>query len=106
MNMGLLSESTRQRLAFFSEIMSRSVLVVLYALLAINLYQDMQVSFRVSSLLLLIQELLLVILLLVRRPSTSTSQRPQEWMIAFAATFLPLTLRAHGNDAHLIGIDS
>jgi len=101
--MDLRSESTRQRLAFISEIVSRSVLVTLYALLVINLYQDMQVNFRVSSFLLLVQELLLVILLLVRRPSMSTSLRPQEWMIAFAATFLPLMLRVHGNNAYLIG---
>ncbi|MSP44253.1 MAG: isoprenylcysteine carboxyl methyltransferase [Alphaproteobacteria bacterium] len=97
------SESAKQRLAYLSEILSRSVLVTLYALLVINLYQDMQVNFRVSSFLLLVQELLLVILLLVRRPSMCTSMRPQEWVMAFAATFLPLMLGAHGNNAYLIG---
>lgn len=96
-------EGTQQRTDYISEIVSRSLLVTLYALLAINLYQDMQLQFRVSSFLLLVQELLLVILLLVRRPSMSTSVRPHEWAIAFAATFLPLMLRAHGDSMNVIG---
>lgn len=101
--MDFQSERARQRLTFVSEIASRSALITLYALLAINLYQDMQVQFRLSSFLLLVQELLLVMMLLVRRPSNSTSVRAHEWAIAIAATFLPMMLRVHGNDTYLIG---
>ncbi len=103
MNLDWRSESARQRIAYISEIISRLLLITLYALLVINLYQDMRLNFRVSSFLLLIQELLLIVLLFVRRPSISTSVRPHEWAIAFTASFLPLMLRAHGTSEYIIG---
>jgi protein-S-isoprenylcysteine O-methyltransferase Ste14 len=45
---------------------------------------------------ILTQESLLALLFLTRRPSTSTSTRPQDWIVAALGTFLPLTIRAGG----------
>ncbi len=79
------------------------LLIAFFALLAISLFQDLLLNFRVSSFLLLLQELILMAILFIRRPSISTSARPHEWALAFAATFLPLILRAHGTGEYMIG---
>lgn len=97
------SESARRRIAYISETISKILLIAFFALLAISLLQDLQLNFRISSFLLLLQELLVMALLFVRRPSISTSMRPHEWVFAFAATFLPLMLRAHGTGEYMIG---
>lgn len=103
MNLDGLSDNARQRIAFAVEVLSRAVLVAFYALLAINILQDMQIKFRISSFLLLIQELLLLSLILIRRPSVSTSERPLEWGVAFATSFLFVMIRTHGSSEYLIG---
>lgn len=103
MNPGALSEKSRQRLAFVGDGISRGLLITFFAMLAIHLFQDMQLQFRLSSFFLLIQESLLVGMLLIRRSSVSTSVRLHEWATAFTATFLVLMLRSHGSSEYLIG---
>lgn len=103
MNPGTLSEKSRQRLAFVGDGISRGLLITFFAMLAIHLFQDMQLQFRLSSFFLLIQESSLVGMILIRRSSVSTSVRFHEWATAFTATFLVLMLRSHGSSEYLIG---
>jgi len=42
---------------------------------------------------IVVQEALLVILFLTRRPSTATSDRPLDWAVGIAGTFMPMFLR-------------
>jgi protein-S-isoprenylcysteine O-methyltransferase Ste14/uncharacterized membrane protein (UPF0127 family) len=45
---------------------------------------------------ILLHEALLVVLFLVRRPSRARSERPRDWLLGVAGTFLPLLMRGRG----------
>jgi protein-S-isoprenylcysteine O-methyltransferase Ste14 len=63
-----------------------------YAWGARNAWLNFMAYGKLSSLLFVLFELVVIVIFLFRRFPTSSSQRPVEWVVAFAATTAPLFL--------------
>lgn len=85
-----------------AEILGRVLLILFYVLLASNLWQDLQLHFRLSSALLLLLELLVIALVVFRRDTLTISTSPREWGVAFFCTGASLLFRASGDETYSV----
>ena len=94
-----MTATSRRRLDLFEQV---SVLV-LFSWLVIRLLPDaFATGHLLAVVLLLLSEGIVCFLILFRRPTTNISQKPGDWLIAAAGTFLPLMVsKGSGGDAIL-----
>jgi protein-S-isoprenylcysteine O-methyltransferase Ste14 len=73
------------------DIAERLFIVAVYGQFAVTLLSGLFTGpFNVIALLLVISEALPILFVLLRAPSASLSQRPVDWLLAFAGTVVPL----------------
>jgi protein-S-isoprenylcysteine O-methyltransferase Ste14 len=75
----------------------RLAVVALYAWLVVRVLEDLGKGRTAANALLLASEGLVLVFILIRRPAENISPRPLDWLLAFAATALPLTVRLGGS---------
>jgi protein-S-isoprenylcysteine O-methyltransferase Ste14 len=79
--------------AHFLDWSERLLVLALYVWLVVRLLTNYWESGNVISLLLAPSEGLVVLFMLLRRPAIKISGRPHEWLIAIAATCIPMLVR-------------
>ena len=74
------------------EIGERALIGFLYYELVRRLFANYAVTGNPADLLTLASESAVVLLAMIRKPAKEVSLRPQDWLLAFGASFLPLFL--------------
>jgi protein-S-isoprenylcysteine O-methyltransferase Ste14 len=82
------------------EVGERALVALLYYQLVERLLANFAHTGNIADLLTLASEGLVVALAVIRKPAKEVSLRPQDWLLAFGASFLPLLL-APGHAAAL-----
>ena len=89
-----LTDTTRRRLDLFEQV---SVLI-LYGCLVSRLLPDaIATGGLLAVVLLLLSEGVVCFLLVFRRPTSDISQKPEDWLVAAAGSFLPLMVVKGGD---------
>ncbi|MFT3728947.1 MAG: isoprenylcysteine carboxylmethyltransferase family protein [Terricaulis sp.] len=74
------------------EIAERGLIAILYYGLVTRLWANFTLTHNAADVLTFASESLVVVLAMIRRPAKDVSLRPQDWLLAFGASFLPLFL--------------
>jgi protein-S-isoprenylcysteine O-methyltransferase Ste14 len=74
------------------ELTERVIVAALYGHFAFRLWLTYKYSFDSIVGLLLLSETIPVVLVLIRKPSTSLSRRPSDWLFGIAGTTVPLLI--------------
>ena len=85
------------RLSLLLDLVERIALAGLFGYFVYDIATDFVATRSLASLLLLVSEGMVVVFVLIRRRTTDISLRPQDWLLAFLGTTLPLLARPGGD---------
>jgi protein-S-isoprenylcysteine O-methyltransferase Ste14 len=89
-----MSPSAERHMLRAIDLGERLFVLMLFASLVVRLSHSL--IFRPYNILVLISEGLVAFLIVIRRNTDAITMRPQDWIIAFAGTAMPMLLRAGG----------
>ena len=75
------------------DLVERGLIVALFAWLTVRIVGNLGSGHDAANLLMLLSEGLVVFFILIRRSTTQVSQRPLDWLLALAATSVPLLVQ-------------